>query len=302
MGLFSKKSMTCVCCGKTFETRFGIDTCDECISKQVDAKMTADSFKKEVEGYTKYAKAMKKPQYTESQLKEITLHRDKIINSYKESVCIAKEELKENSKKYFKLGKEETAELMKKIVRSTVGTQYGSGFTANFFVPTAFDRTIVDAKDVYAVAYTGIPSSNNNGYEMLTCAVFTNDPYIPVFPYACEVKVGFFELIHSKEGRKETEDFFTNMCPNLKYPVQPLKDFKKTIKGSNDPNKAFILEMLSNVDSSWGIFANKYLTAEFSDSTRRWLEDAGYILYDDVAKILKLKDSFRGAIWDSYLK
>lgn len=302
MGFFSKKNMTCVCCGKTFQTRFGIDTCDACISKQVDADMAAEKFRKEVEGYVKYAKVMKMPKYSESQLKEIASHRDRIVDTYKENACITKAELKEKSKRFLKHNKAETTELMAKIARSTVGVSYGTGFTTKFFVPTAFERTIVDAGDVYAVTYIGVPSSENKGYERLICAVFTNDPYIPVFPYACEAKVGFFEVLHSKEGRKETETFFENMCPNLKYPVQPMKEFKKFIKNSNEPNKAFILEMLSNLDASWGIFAKKHITPNFSDSTIRWIEDAGYIFAEDVAKIMELDNSFRSAIWESYLK
>lgn len=90
-------------------------------------------------------------------------------------------------------------------------------------MPTAFEKTIVDAQDVFAVGYTSDYKLQDAKSEVILCAVFTNDPYIPVFPMIYVGNLGFFEIMKSKKGRQDVNALFEAMCPNLTYPVQDLK-------------------------------------------------------------------------------
>ena len=137
--------------------------------------------------------------YTEEQLDQIAEHRLHILEKYRQTQGITRAELMNASDNYKKLTDDQAAEVLVRIANSTISSTMGAAYTGNFFVPTAFEKTIVDAEDVFAVGYTNDYKLQVDGQEVILCAVFTNDPYIPVFPMIYIGKLGFFEIMKSKK-------------------------------------------------------------------------------------------------------
>lgn len=77
----------------------------------------------------------------------------------------------------------------------------GAAYTDSFFALTGYESTIVDAEDVFAVGFTSDYRLKGNNEEVILCAVFTNDPYIPVFPMVYLGKRGMFELMSPKSAK-----------------------------------------------------------------------------------------------------
>lgn len=83
---------------------------------------------------------------------------------------------------------------------SSVSSTLGAAYSSCFFVPTHYEGMIVDAADVFTVGYTLDYKLNAGTSEVILCAVFTNDPYVPVFSMIYIGKTGFFEVMKSKKA------------------------------------------------------------------------------------------------------
>ena len=301
MGLFSKKTIVCERCGKEYEARitFGVHICDECLSRE-EAK------KENVIGYVDYARKMNWNSYTEEQLDQIAAHRDQILEKYRMTEGISREELQNASDNYKKLTDDEAADVLTRMANSTVSATMGAAYTGYFFVPVAFEKTIIDAEDIFAVGYTSDFRFQGNGKEVILCAVFTNDPYIPVFPMIYLGKLGFFEIMKSKKGRQGVNILFETTCPNLTYPVQDLKKLKKQIKadGSVKGNidQKFMLDKISDASASSGIFNTENMHSDLSPSSAAMLDEYGYIQEQQINKILKMDKMFNGSYWKKQIK
>jgi hypothetical protein len=175
-------------------------------------------------------------------------------------------------------------------------------------VPTEFEQIIVDAADVFAVGYTSDIHLNNSDSkaEAILCAVFTNDPYVPVFPMVYAGKLGFFEIMKSKKGRQGVEAKFELTCPNLTYPVQDIKKLKKqikddgTVKGNID--KDTMLSYILNVSVGSGIFNTKELSDALPAASADLLDHYGYIQEDQINQILKMDKMFNRRYWQKQIK
>lgn len=273
MGLFSKKTYVCERCGKEYEARinFGSNVCKECLKRE--------SQKKEyVIGYVDYASEMGKPEYTEQQLDKIANHRDSVLEKYRPQSDFPPEKLR----RIIDSPKNATSEEATIAAKSLVVTLIGAGISPYFFAPTTYEKTIVDAKDVFAVGFTSDHKLKVNNGEAILCAVFTNDPYIPVFPVVYFGKFGLFEGFKSKKGRASVVSIFEKSCPNLTYPVQELKTLKKQIKSEDtvkgDLDKKFMLDKISDASCSSGIFNTTKIRQELSYSTSEMLQSYGYIV------------------------
>ena len=301
MGLFSKKTLTCERCGKEYEARIALGShiCDECKNREAQKKDN-------VKGYVDYAFVMSMPNYNEEQLDQIATHRDQILEKYRMTQGISRAELQNASENYKKLTDEQAADILARIANSSISHTIGAAYTGSFFAPTQYEKTIVDAQDVFAVGYTNDYKLEAAGSEVILCAVFTNDPYIPVFPLVYIGKLGFFEVMKSKKGRQGVEALFESICPNLKYPVQDLKNLKKQIKSDGSVNgnieaKA-MLDMISSAEVSLGIFNTKEMHSDLKPSSAEMLDKYGYIQEDQINQILRMDKMFNRNYWNKQLK
>ncbi len=301
MGLFSKKTLTCERCGKEYDARIavGAHICDECKKREAQKK-------ENVKGYVEYAVDMRMPSYSEEQLDEIATHRGQVLEKYRMSQGISRSELQGASDNYKKLSDEQAADILNRIANSSVSSTMGAAYTESFFVPTQYEKTIVDAQDVFAVGYMSTYKQEVKGGDVILCAVFTNDPYIPAFPVVYIGKMGLFEIFNSKKGRQGVQALFESICPNLTYPVQELDKLRKQIKsdGSVKGNidlKA-MLDMILSAESETGVFNTKVMQSELMPASADMLDQYGFIQETQINEILKLDKMFNRNYWNKQIK
>lgn len=301
MGLFSKKTVKCERCGREYQIRvsLGNHVCDECLQRE--ARMKEDA-----KGYIDYAKEMKWSSYTENQLNDIIMHRDSILEKYRMTEGISRAELLDASNNYKRLTDDEAEEILMRMANSSVAETMGAVYSGYFFVPTAYERVVVDAEDVFAVGYTSDHKTVNINKEVILCAIFTNDPYVPVFPMVYVGKMGFFEIMKSKEGRKSVNEMFEMMCPNLTYPVQDLKKLKKQIKEDGivkgNIDHKFMLDMISNASIGYGIFNTNEMHSNLYPSSAEMLDKYGFIQETEINEIMKMDKMFNRRYWQKQIK
>lgn len=299
--LFAKKTIVCERCGKEYQARItiGEHLCDECLLREQEKR-------ENVKGYVDYASDMLLPEYTEEQLDQIAAHRDQILEKYRMTEGISRAELMQASDNYKELTDEEAANILTRMANSSISATVGAAYTGYFFVPTAYEKTIVDAQDVFAVGFTNDYKLEAANSEVILCAIFTNDPYIPVFPMIYVGKLGFFEIMKSKKGRQTVADSFEAMCPNLTYPVQDLDKLKKQIKaeGSVKGNidMKLMLDKILDASVSSGIFNTKKMHSDLLPASADMLDQYGYIQEAEINEILKMDKMFNRNYWKKQIE
>jgi len=244
--------------------------------------------------------------YTSEEMQEILKHRDALLEKFKFTDGISRAELMEASDNYRKLTDDEAANVLMRVAQSSVSNTMGSVYSDSFFAPTHYDGMIVDAEDVFAVGFTSDYKLDGGNSEIILCAVFTNDPYVPVFPMIYVGKMGFFEITKSKKGREGVKATFEGMCPNLTYPVCDLKELKKTIKneGSVKGNidQKQMLDFISSASVSSGIFNTKKMHSNLYPESAAMLDSIGYIQEEQVNTILKMDKMLNRNYWNKQIK
>ena len=297
MGLFSKKTLVCSHCGKEYQTRLALGTlCDDCV-------MQKSKLEKLVKGYSDYSYSCVD---SIEKIEAAIEHRNNILEKYRKTDGISRAELRNASDNYKKLSDEEAADVLLRAANSSVNTTIGAAYTENFFALTQWEGVIVDAEDVFAIAYTTAKKYAMEGAEVILCAFFTNDPYIPAFTMLYTGKLGFFEFSKSKKGREAIKEQFEAMCPNLTYPVQDLKDlnqqitFAKEIKGNI--SKKDMTSKIGEVMLGWGVSNEKKMDSIAYPVTADLLDQYGYILDYEVDQILEMDSLFKGNFWKKHIK
>lgn len=293
MGFFSKKTFTCERCGRDYEARLNIGNslCENCRNEEKAAQ-------KAVSGYVEYGWATGR-NYDLDQMKAIARHRDDILERRRNPRGITKAELEEAGNNYKKLSEDEAEDIYARAESSSFDTTMGAAMSHGFFCPTPYAGTIVDAADITAVGYFTDRLEDMAMSESIMCAVFTDDPYIPVFPMLFKGKVGLFAM-KSKKGRQGIEFIFSTLCPNLVYPVMELKELRKLVKkegfaGSMD--SASVLDRISSALAESGIFKAKNLPDTLPPESMDMLASAGYLPRAEVNRLLKTDSVFAGAFW-----
>lgn len=310
MGLFSKKDYVCEKCGKTFTKRINLNgnICDECFQSEIDERANLEN---PVKGYVDYARDIFGfgKEYTLEELADIANNRKTIMDKYKKDDGITKQELRSASSDYKQLSESEAIDIATRALASTYSTTLGAAYANGFFVPTTQDGIIVDAEDVFAAVYTGNIKVNNAGnskVEVLLCLLFTNDPYVPVFPMIYQGKKSFFELSKSKKGREGLSGLLEAMCPNLTYTVDDAKLLKKCIKaeGTVHGNLSvdFVLEQIDKATSGKGIYDFLKITDKSGQKSKEILNKMGYMSTADIADILELDSMIKGKFWRKQLE
>lgn len=295
MGLFSKKTYTCSQCGKEYEARInlGESLCSNCQQKEKEAK-------KAVSGYVEYGRIIGR-NYSGDELEAIAKHRDGILEKYRNMDTITKKELEEAGDNYKKLSENEAIDIYKKALNASVNTTLGALSTSNFYYLTTFNDVVVDTKDVFAVGYTSDLKTSNAYKENILCAVFTNDPYVPVFPVGYSASIGLLSFsLKSKEGRQGVEFIYGSECPNLAYPVTDLKKLKKMIKQDGTKGNidvSSMLDYISDARSGSGMFNTKDMSLHIRDASWNKLATYGYIPYEEVSRLLGFDKMFAKSFW-----
>lgn len=301
MGLFSKKTLICERCGKEYQVRvaLGSHLCDECAARE---KQKRDN----VRGYVDYAAQIGRPQYTEEQLDQIAAYRQAVLEKYRQTQGISRAELQDVSEHYRKLSDEQAADVLMRVANSSITSTIGAAYSGTFFAPTAFERTVVDAEDVFAVGYVTNHQIQSSSSEVLLCVVFTNDPYLSAFPMLYAGKLGFFELMKSKSGRRGVSFFFESLCPNLTYPVQELRQLKKQIKTDGEVkgniSKEVMLDIISDASSNVGIYNVKDMHSDLLPASAAMLDEYGYIQEEQIDEILKMDKALNRSYWKKQIK
>lgn len=301
MGLFSKKTIVCEQCGKEYEARItmGIHLCSDCLNRKMQKEAA-------VLGYVDYARELSLPSYTENQLDEIQKRRTEILEKYKMEDGISRSELHEASEKYRRLSEEEVRNILVRISNSSISSTLGAAYNDYFFVPTLFDKMIVDTEDIFAVGYTKNKDIKVEKQEVILCAVFTNDPYIPVFPMVYLGQLGGFDFSKSKKGRESVKELFELICPNLTYPVDDLKNLKREIKGAEpvkgNIEKKDMLQYISKAELGVGIFNTKQLSDTLLPGSSEMLDEYGYIQEDQINVILKMDKTLNRNFWNKMIQ
>lgn len=305
MGLFSKKTYVCEKCGKNYEKRINLNgnLCDACWKMEQDRK---DELKNEIKGYDDYYMDVRYKEYTSDEMEEIVKHKNALLEKFQLTDGISRAELQQASDNYRSLTDEETADVLARVARTSMCNTMGAAYTDSFFALTGYESTIVDAEDVFAVGFTSDYRLKGNNEEVILCAVFTNDPYIPVFPMVYLGKRGMFELMKSKAGRASVAATFEYMCPNLKYPVGDLKELTKIVKKEEtvrgNIEKKEMQDFLFNASNGSNIFNTKKLYSELSPKSAKMLENIGYLQETEVSKIMRLDKMLNRRYWNKQLK
>lgn len=304
MGLFSKKTFVCERCGKKFEARVAMKPylCDECRAKEAEQRA-------KVQGYldvrSKYGYGS--PDYELDELPKIDAYRQQIIDKFQNNDGITIPELDEAGANYRKLTDEQAFDIINRARLSMIECTAGSAYSQEFFVLTDYDRVIVDMSDVFAVGLTtAFNAGEDASQEAILCAIFTNDPYVPAFPMIYLGKIGFGSLIKSKKGREAVTALFTDLCPNLTYPVSDLKQLKKTVKAEDkvrgNIDKQWMLDKIDDASANSGIFKVKNMSSMLTDDTVVMLNNMGYVLDSHIAKLLRMDKTLAGHYWDKIFK
>jgi len=299
MGLFSKKALICERCGKEYEARISIGSklCPECQQREKDAK-------KEVSGYVSYGEWIGR-KYNEDELRAIARHRDNILEKHRNTHIITREELKQAGDNYKKLSESEAIDIYERALYSLTDVVRGAAYaTKGFFCLTQYDGVVVAAEDVFAVAYCRdlrlVQSKDSANVEGFLCAIFTNDPYIPVFPMIYFGNIGLFAM-KSKSGRQRVEETFSERCPNLLYPVMETKQMKKILKSEaskGNIDSRTMLKYLSDVESGFGMFDVKAITDALPQDSLDRLSAYGFIPWAETSRLLKLDGMFSKSFWE----
>ena len=306
MGLFSKKTYVCEKCGKEFQTRMkvcGNVLCDACLDAELDVR---EKLEEAVQGYVDYYEDVFYKSYSLDELKKIIAHRDNLLAKFKNNAGISRAELANASDNYKNLTDDQAAEVLKKVANSALSSTLGAAYSGRFFCSTDYSKMIVDAADVFAVGYTSDSRFNSDLEEAILCVVFTNDPYVPVFPMVYIGKKGLLEFKKSKKGREGVEALFSAMCPNLKYPVCDIKQLKKQMKQEGEVkgrlDDKFMLEQLDNASCGKGIFDTRSMNGRLSDDSAAMLDSIGYIQDIEQDIILKMDKMFNRNYWNKQIK
>lgn len=300
MGLFSKKIYICSHCGKEYTSRldFGVGLCNECYDKKLELE-------KQVSGYQQYNYSNTD---TFEKIHAIIHRRNEILEKYQPENGISRAELQAASDNYRQLTEQEACDVLRRVQNSELTSTVGASFGLGIFVPTDGEGVVIDAQDVFAVAVTTATAMQSDGEEVIVCGVFTNDPYIPMFPMVFMGKLGFWEVSKSKGGREVAKKLFESLCPNLTYEVQDAKKLAAEIKREGEVrgnlSLAEMLGKLKELSNGKGGFVSekKMGAAVHAPQTLELLSQYNFLVESDVNGILKMDKIFNRNFWNKQRK
>ncbi len=298
MGILSKKTIKCEKCGKEYQARitFGIHLCDECFEKEeAEEKRRASEIeakKEEVRGYVDYAKKIDREPYSLEQLEQIVLHRNEVLEKYRQTSGISRAELRAAAENYKTLTDDEAREILIRARSSSLPYSLGASYAQGCFIPSRFSKIVIDAEDVFAIGFTSEGRYADGKNEVIISVLFTNDPYLPAFPILFVGKLGLLEVFKSKSGRESVATILESMCHNLTYEPQDIKALKKKIKAEKAVKGNIelkeMLNIISDAESMRGIFNSLKIDEYYDEDTLAMLDSFGFIPEYEIKSILKM--------------
>ena len=271
------KTKVCVRCGREYTSRDDADGmyCKAC-------QNTLNDMCKDIKGYMDYAKDILDKKYNEEQIIDIKKHRKEIYDKYVLENAISKKELKNALVNYENLTEEEDAIICEKYNQAVVMSMAGAEISKNFFIPYGYKNTIVDMDDVFAVCY-----EKSYDFDVMVYAVFTNDPYIPVFAFASMQHPWFLDIKDIDKLHEKICDFLNERCKNLTYEVQSVTEFRDKLYSDSrvygNIRMDSMLEYIDEMEYQEKIFDEMRMMLNMGITLLdQPLIDAGYILRTEV--------------------
>ncbi|MCR5776159.1 MAG: hypothetical protein K6G84_01930 [Lachnospiraceae bacterium] len=296
---FSKKEYTCKKCGALYESRAKRTLCNECFNK-------AYGLRKEIKDYLYYNLYYMDKFIPIDQYEDVLRHRNSILEEFRNKNGITIEELKKAAENYDSLSDSQRRDIITRTRNSEISFIPGGFYTSKFIMPMKYQKTIIRTADIFAVTYNTDKSAP--GYdnpwckEALSINIFTNDPYMPAFSmyYGGKTDEGMFKT-KSSIARKAIANLFEAICPNLKYPIQEMKDFHwqlgcdQTVNGNINYDKMLYLADLKNRPMT--PFGAQKLHPWPSVYVEKLANEYGYIAREQVDKIFKSHKSRKLDFW-----
>ncbi len=301
MGIFSKKTCKCSRCGKEYEARMDFGLCPDCES-------TLNLKRDYVEGYLK---CLGEEDASEERMDEIAAHKKAICRKYQLEPGISSRDMIEAATMFKRMSQEQIGYIVNEICKRYAFNLDPDVMTLDFLLPEIYPNTIVDFDDVFAVCYDSdkvvYDAYGRGGAERFLCVLYTNDPYLPIVPFAlCDTFGGF--QFKSKRGRNFIENQFSIVCKHLTYPVQTIGSLKKQLKMEKTVrgNIGYDKMMESLKDASLGM--NQYNAAKMERKGKngytqgaRIANEMGYFLSSEVDAMLSLDMRGNRKFWEPLL-
>ncbi|MBQ7766306.1 MAG: hypothetical protein IJ397_05645 [Lachnospiraceae bacterium] len=260
-----------------------------------------DSLELSMEGYIEYARQQrisagdvkgvfkslfgKTEIYTQEQLQEIDAHRREILERYRNPYAITRQEIEWAANNYKNLNEPQIIDILTRYGETAMRSADGLDFNRNatLFSLTTFPGVIIDYEDVFAIGLVSNVKVNkrNTRTDTVVCVMFTNDPYIPVFPIWYRYDLKLNEMMYSQQARIDIANAYQAVCPNLTYPITEVKELKKII--AQEPNikgnisKEQMEKYLTDADYCSGIFDTSEYECYVNYSVEDLLESYGYV-------------------------
>lgn len=301
MGLFSKKDYVCEKCGKTFQKRINLNgnLCDECFDQDY---IQRQALEQSVKGYIDYGKKYLSKTYTNDEMQAIIEHRARIMEANHNEDGVTRELLMYAGENYKSLTDEEAVQILGRAGMASINSVLGCAYTAGFLVPLDYDGVVVNADDVFAMGYVKDYKHSGGNVETILCAIFTNDPYIPVIPMFYQAKTGLFEFGKSKKARGTIEQAFSFFFQNLTYPIGELKQLKKQIKQEGmvrgNIEMKYMLDRIEDANIVTGLFKPDKMVNTAGEETMSVLDQMGYVLEYEIEILLKMDKMFNRNYWN----
>lgn len=313
MGLFSKKDYTCERCGKIYQSRFGagFNLCDTCMQedyeKDKQEKKMKEELKASIKGYVQYGKKVLEKDYTIEEMQQIKARKEQVLEQFSiKEIGISDKALQNASDNFMSLSDEECLDVLLRVSQSRINTMPGIAYNEAILLPTEFEKVIVPMHDVFAIGFATDYSIKNADVESIVCAFFTNDPYVPVLSMQYVARKGFFDVVKSKKGREALIEVFSEMCPNLPYPIDDLKVLEKTIKrdGNVKGNIEYktMLKMISDARYGVGIHNTENMVERLNSESEKMINEINYISDNRIDFILKLDKLINRKFWEGKMK
>ena len=255
-----------------------------------------------VKGYEQYRQKAGLLPMTRAQRAGAAAHRERILEKYRMKDGISRIELWQAVRQYRSLSCSQCEDILFRAANSALISADGAAYSRNFFVPALFEKMVVDAKDVFAVGISASYKVSLKPREVILCAVFTNDPYVPVFPIVFEGAVENPKNLKGRKTLRRVSMLLKRMCPNLAYPVEDMEELRRIIRSEplvrGSVDKAFMLEKLSEASLRLGIFDTTQMPAELPSRSAAMLDAYGYIQDREIDGILRMEGRAGGRFWE----
>jgi len=251
MGIFTKRTAVCIECGNEFKTSSEMPLlCNNCHKKNLTTK-------DKVLGYINYRKRAILKGLTSNELRAIPLYTKHILEKY-----IDKKDILEN----------EIEDLKNKFNSFAIGASYIN----NFFTLNQYEYTVIDCQDIIAIGHRmDIIITEAGQYAFFV--LFTNDPYIPVFPLAFKVNCNDSK----SEEFQQLISLLKSVCPNLVHPISDLENIKILFKKEYDLfgniDESFMIDKIIEAAGNYGLFNMQRLNSDIPLKSVELFKEYGYI-------------------------